>query len=166
MSKQSKIKNKADNSRAARSFSSKTCKEERLDNECREFSSSNVAYNIRKSYIDAHTNSYTLLKQPKSTTNSSVTENHEIETTTKESDFLGQERDITSKLWQCALLANRSSNSCSFPILNDDEANRIRYRPEKHTFLRKSNPFRNYKRTIRLRSSAVLLEPCASTSYS
>ncbi|XP_076289048.1 uncharacterized protein LOC143213257 [Lasioglossum baleicum] len=60
-------------------------------------------------------------------------------------------KDILSKLWDHALLANRSSNnSClsADSLYHNNPASYTRYRPERHTFLRRASIVQNNNRRV------------------
>lgn len=105
---------------------------------------------------------YTLYKRSQENSrNGMLTEVEKIQLATTSSENGG--KFVESNLWKHALLANRSSNNFC-PANNsatrhqNDVPNYTRYTNEKYTFLRKGNATNNFKRIVRLRSTANLLD--------
>ncbi|CAD1479436.1 unnamed protein product, partial [Heterotrigona itama] len=85
---------------------------------------------------------------------SMLTEVDRIELASRNSDSLDEKRPVEPKLWkQLALLANRSSDNFSSGDSTLENCNR-----EGYTFLEKMNVPWYYKRVVRLRSTANLLD--------
>lgn len=130
------------------------------ENKFEESSLSNIADKESKRYVDLQPSLCTIYKPCKRNSRNTLAEVNKIQLVTQKSNSSNEEKLIDSKLWKYALLANRSSNNfCSSnSIFQNDIANYTRYNPEKYTFLRKRNSLKNYKRTVRLRSTTNLLD--------
>ncbi|XP_031370970.1 uncharacterized protein LOC116186783 [Apis dorsata] len=116
---------------------------------------------------DPNANSlYTIYKRSRENSrNGMLTEVDKIQLATTNSEN-GGKFVVETNLWKHALLANRSSDhfcpgkssAQQQQPSHNDVPNYTRYTNEKYTFLRKGNASKAYKRTVRLRSTANLLD--------
>lgn len=148
------------NSNVSLNFSPEFREGNSKENRFEEFSLSKIVDRKSKRYVDPHRSLCTLYRPSNEDSRNMLTEVDKMELVGKESDSMNEGNFIESNLWKHALLANRSSNNfCPDNLMSrSDVGHYTRYIPERYTFLREKTTLKNYKRTVRLRSSVNLLD--------
>ncbi|KAK1119272.1 hypothetical protein K0M31_013461 [Melipona bicolor] len=120
----------------------------------KEFSLSDVFNKESKRRFDLQPGLRMICKPFKENSRNVLTQVDRIQLASRKTDSLDEERLVEPKLRkQLALLTNRSSDNFCFGDSTSESCNR-----EKYTFLGKRNVPWNYKRVVRLRSTANLLD--------